>query len=337
MFKKIFLPLLLSIILLVIAGSCDRFSKNKFLIVTETTHFEIQGNDTTLNLPIFAGTLDIEKIVRDVTLAEYYYKKLSSVYSFKSFTFVENRSQESLLEQTGKLHAPLSVYSFEDSSYKMDLSLVALQNKTAQYAFRVTDKKTGQIRDHFVDVPDGKSASIGTMFEPQRNHGRIVSVSMQCIEINKSLTPDQLASFLRQKNSTRGSSAQAGFQPGDQRWMDEIFGPGKRTLQPETPPSNVATTSDEYAEYDSPPEVIGRIAISYPLSAKSDSISGQVLVKLFIDTSGVVSKCQVVKSLRPDMDSAAVQALRATAFKPAMMKGKKVVVWVTVPITFKLN
>ncbi len=116
---------------------------------------------------MFAATLRVEEILRDVKLAEYYYEKLSPVYDFKSFTFAGASSRETLLDRPGPLHAPLPVYSYEDSLARLELSLTIFDENAATYVFRITDKHTGQVRDHAVSVPAGKSASVGGSLRPR--------------------------------------------------------------------------------------------------------------------------------------------------------------------------
>ena len=122
-------------------GGCKKREAERYLIVSEVTHFEIQGNGKTLNLPVFAGTLSTDEIARDVSLADYYYQKLSAVYEFKSFTFVNASVTETLLDQSGVLPAPLRVYEYQDSLSKIELLMTAFTREKATYLFRISDKK----------------------------------------------------------------------------------------------------------------------------------------------------------------------------------------------------
>jgi TonB family protein len=322
-------------------GSCSRLH-HRYLVISEATHFEIQGTGTSLNLPIFAGTLDVGQIVRGVTLAEHYYDKLSSVYNFKSFTFLGNSSAESLLDRAGRLHESQKVYAFEDSSASLELSLVSFERETAEYAFRITDKRTGQVRDHLVEIPNGKSASIGTLFDPENNRGYLVSISMQCLDIRRSLTPEELAAFLKKKNTMPGAAPATKFKPSDQCWMDELFGAGKMKLDVETPTPADSGKDAHFTHFDTPPEPLGGMEaiaalVKYPQTAMMDSVEGQVVVEMLIDETGCTSDWRVIKAVRADLDSAAVNALRQTLFTPARIQGKAVAVRVAVPIAFRLK
>ena len=77
--------------------------------------------------------------------------------------------------------------------------------------------------------------------------------------------------------------------------------------------------------------------IKYPESAKKEGIMGKVFVKAVIDEDGKVSGVEVVKSVNPELDEAAVNAVKLTKFIPGVMDGKNVKAEVTIPINFKLD
>lgn len=90
------------------------------------------------------------------------------------------------------------------------------------------------------------------------------------------------------------------------------------------------------------PEPIGGIgtiqkAINYPESAKRDSIEGTVYVEAFINERGKVVKTEIVKGVRKDLDDAAREAVKQTAFTPGKRKGKPVKVRISIPIRFRLS
>jgi TonB family protein len=330
---------LLASTLMVLAGSCHREPDIRYLVISEAVRFELQPGADALNLPMFAGTMGMEKIVRDVSQAEYYYQKLSSVYGAKSFRFMADSTVELLLDRTGQLSSPQAVYGFDDNDSRIDLSLVSFENNTAHYAFRVTDKPTGQVRNHTVDVPVGQSASIGMLFDPKQNRGQLVCIALQALALGKELTPVQLADFLRAKNTPRGVTSSSGYRPADQRWMDDIFGVKGIRLPLDT---LAPAKEEEFQPFDTAPTPIENMIdfsehFKYPASAKRDSIEGRVLIKVRIDSNGAVLNCEVTRGVRGDLDSAAVLAIHDVRFKPAVYQGKHVASTVTIPIAFKLK
>ena len=329
---------LLALAVALLNGSCHRDHQTRCLVISEAVHFELQPGVSTLNLPVFAGMMGVEKIVRDVSQAEFYYKKLSAVYGPKSFRFLADSTVELLLEQSGPLRSPPVVYGFEDGDSRIDLSLTSFENNSAHYAFRVTDKKSGQVRDHTVEVPAGQSASIGMLFDRTRNRGHIVAVAVQALALGKDVTPTQLADFLREKNTPRGVTSPSGFRASDQRWMDDIFGSGGIQLPIQADSGN----QEDLKPFDTPPTPIGGMEslvaqFKYPESAKKDSIEGKVVVKVRIDETGIVRDCRVIRGVRSDLDSAAVNTVRNVKFTPAISQGKPVAATVMIPIDFRLK
>jgi TonB family protein len=319
---------------------CKGHEAARYLIVSEATHFEIQGNGKALNFPVFVGTLSTEAIARDVTLAEYYYQKLSSVYDFKSFTYMNAKVTETLLDREGKLAAPQPVYTFGDSSSRLELSLISFTRAQATYLFHLTDRQSGQVRDHNVEVPAGKSASVGTLFDRMHNRGHLISICTLSLPVTPALTVEQLTAFLQSKNTPRGGKMAEFFPPGDQRWMDEIFRAkaAKLPLEPPVPGGD----STQLVDFDTPPGPVGGIQalakqIVYPPSAKQDGVEGRVFVMALIGKDGEVRSAEVARGVRADLDSAAIIAVRNTTFTPALQQGNPVAVWVTIPIQFAMH
>lgn len=322
-------------------ASCGK-KVERHVLVSEVAHFEIQGNGKSLNLPVFAATLRVEEILRDVKLAEYYYRKLSPVYDFKAFSFVGASSRETLLDRPGPLHAPLPVYDYEDSLARLELSLTIFDENEATYVFRITDKHTGHVRDHAVSVPAGKSASVGGLFDREHNRGHLISISTLSLPITKTLTSADLAAFLSEKNTPRGEPKSKLFLPGDQKWMDELFGAGGYELPIGKAASDSGNGDEPLVEFDSPPAPKGGMGaigekIHYPAAAREDGIEGEVIVEVSVSAEGKVGDVRLLRGVRADLDSAALAAVYGVAFVPAMKDGKPVAVRVAIPIRFRLN
>jgi TonB family protein len=337
--KKTFRLIIPLIPILSLVCGCQK-TPHKVLLVSEVTHFAVQGNGKALNLPIFAGTLDVARIAREISLAQYYYDKLSSVYAFKSFTVVGSGSSETLIEEEPTFREPQSVYCHEDSLSRLQLSLTGFSDGIARYLFRVSDESSGQVQDHAVEVPAGQSASIGSLYDPVKNRGYIVAVSALALEITPDIMPKQLLDFLQLKNTPQGSKQPAGFKVADQRWADEIFGSGM--VQVPVQPADSVGMGESPVPYDTPPEPVGGMTalmklVKYPESALRDSLEGKVLIELEISEQGRVVSSRLKKGVREDLDSAAVRAMRRAEFKPATYQNRPVAVKVIVPISFKLD
>lgn len=316
--------------------SCRR-DPVRHLVVSSVTHFEIQGDSTSLDLPVFAATLDVGEIVRDVAQAEYYRQKLARVYKFQNFTLKQSESSEILLDREGMLSRPQKILRSADNAAVMEILLTSFQQDVASYSFRISDPAEKHVRDHAVEVPSGKSASIGTMFDQRAGVGHIVVISTQSFPVTRKTAAAELAAFLRQKNALPGDSASPGFVAGDQKWMDELFGRGAMKLPLPASASSGRASDSTRVRFDVAPALLQPLDVSYPESAKRDSFEGQVVIEFEISRSGLIGKCRVIKSARADLDSAALDAVKRARFSPAIYQGDSVTATVAMPVRFKLD
>jgi protein TonB len=72
------------------------------------------------------------------------------------------------------------------------------------------------------------------------------------------------------------------------------------------------------------------------LAIKAD-IQGKVIVLAVIDKNGNVAEARIAKSLFPQLDEVALNAVKETKFTPGKQRGKSVKVQISIPITFKLQ
>jgi TonB family protein len=75
----------------------------------------------------------------------------------------------------------------------------------------------------------------------------------------------------------------------------------------------------------------------YTDSARAKKIAGDVQVEAALDAAGRVTNARVVQPLTPDLDQAAVNAVRASRFRPGMRNGEPVPVTITMTMRFKLE
>jgi TonB family protein len=77
--------------------------------------------------------------------------------------------------------------------------------------------------------------------------------------------------------------------------------------------------------------------LDYPLTAINNKIEGRVILRAFISEKGGVYKINVIRSLSPECDEAAIKAVKETKFIPTKNKGKAIKSTIAIPIMFKLN
>jgi protein TonB len=112
------------------------------------------------------------------------------------------------------------------------------------------------------------------------------------------------------------------------------------------PPPPPAVGDDDvpmFIPHDEPPAPIGgyeaiQAKLVYPEMARKASVEGKVMVQAKIGVDGTVKHTVVVVSLGPNgCDEAAINAIKAVRWKPAMQRDRPVEVWVAVPVEFRLK
>ncbi len=114
---------------------------------------------------------------------------------------------------------------------------------------------------------------------------------------------------------------------------------------PPPPPPPPADDDDQiiFIPYDEAPQPIGGFSaiqakLKYPEIARKAGIEGSVIIYAKISIKGIVIKTRVIKPLgNSGCNEAAIKAIKAVKWKPAMQRDKPVEVWVSVPVKFRLR
>ena len=86
-----------------------------------------------------------------------------------------------------------------------------------------------------------------------------------------------------------------------------------------------------------PPRAIHSPSPKHPKAARKDRYQGTAVLWLVVDKEGLPRDIKVVRSLRSDLDLAAVDAVKKWKFAPATKDGKPVPVQVNVEVSFRLR
>jgi protein TonB len=84
-----------------------------------------------------------------------------------------------------------------------------------------------------------------------------------------------------------------------------------------------------------PPIKVRHVPPVYPAAAQANKVSGVVILEATIAADGRVADARVLKSI-PELDQAAVDAVRQWAFEPTYLNGAAVPVIMTVTVNFAL-
>ncbi|NQT25290.1 TonB family protein [candidate division KSB1 bacterium] len=116
------------------------------------------------------------------------------------------------------------------------------------------------------------------------------------------------------------------------------------TVEGAPPPPPSDDKEIVFVSYDSPPEPIGGFEaiqknLRYPELARKAGIEGRVIIYVQVDENGDAIRTRVIQSLGENngCDEAAIEAVKAVKWKPAMQRDQNVKVWIAVPIDFKLG
>ena len=85
------------------------------------------------------------------------------------------------------------------------------------------------------------------------------------------------------------------------------------------------------------PTVVRDVKADYPESAKKERVQGNVMLAVVVKKDGTVGEVTVKKPLLPELDEAAVKAMKQWEFRPGTKDGKAVDVTVDVEMTFNLK
>lgn len=86
-----------------------------------------------------------------------------------------------------------------------------------------------------------------------------------------------------------------------------------------------------------PPSLVLRVDPEYPLSARRARREGTVVITVVVDRDGAVGEAKILRSVSPDIDQAALDAVLRWRYRPALRNGKRVAVSCVIRLTFELQ
>jgi protein TonB len=86
-----------------------------------------------------------------------------------------------------------------------------------------------------------------------------------------------------------------------------------------------------------PPELVTKVQPVYPEIARKARVQGVVIVEAIIDKQGNVVEGRILRGLPMGVSEAAMAAIHRWKYRPAMLNGRPVSVYLTVTVTFTLQ
>ena len=122
---------------------------------------------------------------------------------------------------------------------------------------------------------------------------------------------------------------------------DRTLAPGKKTTSPAPTPGRGKDGSPGTYQITAEPAFMSSEAERtppYPEEAKAAEVEGQVLLRVYVGTSGRVERVRILRRLGSGCDEIAVKwAKKKWRFTPAQAGEEAVGMWITVPVRFVLE
>jgi TonB family protein len=85
------------------------------------------------------------------------------------------------------------------------------------------------------------------------------------------------------------------------------------------------------------PEMLSTVSVPYPYDVAAKDIQGMTVMAMVIDANGLPQHIQVLHTHGDAFDQASIAAVKHSRFKPGMLAGKPVPVWIDVRVVFYAN
>lgn len=145
--------------------------------------------------------------------------------------------------------------------------------------------------------------------------------------------------FVQCSKDVAGGSTEDKRSSDSEAVAKKLYGEGvKLNPKSEIDANGIYNVVDKMPEFDGDLMKFLGSNIKYPEQAKKDKIEGRVVVKFVIDENGNVANALILKSPDQSLSDAALAVVNSMPkWKPGENKGKKVKVYFTLPIQYKME
>jgi len=109
----------------------------------------------------------------------------------------------------------------------------------------------------------------------------------------------------------------------------------------QTDNSKVYTVVEKMPQFPGGEEVLTQYInrnVKYPADAFQKGIQGKLIVRFTVNESGKIGNVEIIRALCPSIDAEGIRVIKSLPdFTPGEQNGKKVAVWYTMPIIFRLD
>ncbi len=307
--------------------------------------FETPEEKEKSKLPIFAGIL----VVVAVAAAIFYFFALKPGKTSAAKTpqltqpVVQGLTPEQLkLQQEERQKLEMDALQAQEQARKKDEELKVLQAKLDALlkAQEQAKKKTE------VEKPDIDPAAIKKLQqeakrleEEKKEQQALAEQKLKEAQSTPTSVPQETVTEQAQPENIASTTTQVPSPTdGGQTAQPEIIQPSEpqpepEPIKPEVIEGQVVDLTPDVVR----PEIVSRVNPSYPPIAQQKKIEGTVIIGVLISERGDVAEAKVLRGSGYGLNEAALSAVRKWRFRPAVKEGKRVKVWMTYPIVFKLG
>ena len=184
--------------------SCNKPQDDpKVFVQVQLAAFEISGNGSQLDFPVFSEHISMEEIENTVNTTQEIHDKLSKIYDFKHFKSFGLMKWNSLINPNETINDGTPIFSGLSPDYGMkkyhaEILFSSIKETTGEFALRISrsdDGRSGKSKYQKVRVKSGESVSIGSLYDEDRNKGLLFVLSMESINIKPKTTFQEIQDF----------------------------------------------------------------------------------------------------------------------------------------------
>jgi len=308
-----------------------------------------------LNLPVFPQTVNVSMLESLISNVEELQQRLERVYKYSNFTLLKTDKNLVLFTPGSKIFTVLNLKK-PDFSINFELDEPVANQVPVLLRIRKQEKEVSRV-SYLANF--GKTMITGfplSASDSGKNKALFVAVNYWGKTITSGQDYPKIIDFYKRLNFfVPPESKDVRIVKSINHFFNVNYGVKKFVPLNRIFPGPVLSKAkafeaklakEGFVPYDVPPQPVGGFAalqknLIYPEKARKKGIEGVVVLHVLIGKNGRVLQAKVLKSLNDELNSAAIQAIKKTKWKPALQKkdGKEipVSVWVSIPVVFRLH
>lgn len=315
--------------------------------------FEVQEEKEKSKVPLLAGALLIVAVVAAII---YFF----SLKSTKTTTAqIPQQLPQQVLTQdqikaqeAERKHLEDEALKAQEEARKKDEELKALQAKLDALVKAQQEQAKKKTADPTSEPPKVDPAAIRKLQQEAKKLEEEKKQQQALAEqkLKEAQTPPAVQAAANETTETPVNTAQANqvVPASNNTGVDQNVPPDQakpietQQPQPEPEPEKPAVIEGQVVDLTPDvvkPEIVSRVNPAYPRMAQQKKVEGTVIISILVSEQGDVADARVLREAggSSGLNEAALAAVRKWRFRPAVKEGKRVKVWMTYPIVFKLQ